>query len=317
LNPSAPVQIVSDAPGARASPIVVGDKVYFGTVTNQVLAYTKTGEREWTFGTENWISTTPTFGCDTVFVTGHQFTYALDAATGRKLWRADIGHPRASPVLIDDTLYACSTTGVYALSVADGHKKWTHSQEGPLYQGLAASDDHIFVSAGSNASGALCALDRSSGELLWKYNTSSSVYTSPVVSGDIVCVVDRLGTLQALNARNGEVIWRAFGLGNDSPAPAVTGDTVYVSPGDQIEFRAFNLENGSIRWSFETGKSWTPPIVAGQTILVPTANNGIYGLRQGDQRWHAKEPTVGSALAIADNDLFYTSDGGSVRRLGK
>lgn len=315
LSSDAEPELIADADGVRAAPIVVGDSVYFGTANNKIVSYTTSGTKEWSFETQNWVTTTPAFGCGTVFVIGTESTYAIDAVNGNKLWQSQHGNQRASPAISGENIYIGGTSTVSALSVHDGQTQWSSQLDRGIIQGIALSEDRLFVSAGSDGDGTLYALEKASGEQIWEYNLTSSIHNPPVVSGNKVCTLDSQGRLDIIDLKSGELEWSASNLGDNSPTPAVANDTLFISPGDSSKFRALDLKTGEHLWSFETGKSWTPPAVASQTIIVPTANNGVYGLEQGKQRWHTTTMNVDSALAIANEEVFYTADGGTVRRV--
>ncbi len=74
--------------------------------------------------------------------------------------------------------------------------------------------------------------NRSSGELLWKYNTGSRVDASPVVAGDKVLVTNMRGDVIILEAGKGKEVWN-YELGSPITGnPALLNGRIIVAASD-------------------------------------------------------------------------------------
>lgn len=120
-----------DLEGQTAStPAVVGDELYLGTMTNQVLAVNwQKGEVAWKFEAPR--RPKPFFGSaavgESVVVCGSRDknVYGLERKSGKELWRfATQGNVDASPVIAGDRVYAGSLDGtLYVLDLARGTER--------------------------------------------------------------------------------------------------------------------------------------------------------------------------------------------------
>jgi PQQ-dependent dehydrogenase (methanol/ethanol family) len=152
-----------------------------------------------TAGAENY----PVIVGRTAYVTTtHGNIYALDAATGKKLWSFNTGKEK--------------NIGLAAFAAVHGFPN----------RGVAVGDGHVY-SVTPNA--LLLALDQATGRLKWKVSLGNPVYLSesaaPIFYNGMVFVGSAGGESgargfeAAYNATTGKLIWRHYTV----PAPGVTG----------------------------------------------------------------------------------------------
>ncbi len=147
----------------QASPAVVDGRVYVGGRDGRLYALdAATGERVWVADyAPSWVVSSPAVGGGAVY-TGTSDAHvveALDADTGARRWRVDMGtRVLGSPSLAGDVLLVPGNDGV------------------------------------------LTALDAVSGETLWRYTAGDMIQSSPVVAGDLVLFGDDAGIVHALRA---------------------------------------------------------------------------------------------------------------------
>lgn len=100
------------------------------------------------------------------------------AKAGNWIWGA--------PVLDGDALYYADLDGkVYSLDAASGVQNWEAQPDGPVVASLLVAGDQIYV---GTESGNLFALDRD-GKTVWEKAVGGKIYTTPVLSGDLILVV--------------------------------------------------------------------------------------------------------------------------------
>jgi uncharacterized repeat protein (TIGR01451 family) len=122
-----------------------------------------------------------------------------------------------------------------------------------------------------------CALNASTGALLWSYKTGD-IGGAPAVANGIVYVGSANG-LYALNASTGALLWsRTSQYGADSPA--VANGVVYFSSGDGSVY-ALNANTGAELWSYDVGNpgASTPIIVDG--VAYFRGLDGLYAFSVG------------------------------------
>jgi eukaryotic-like serine/threonine-protein kinase len=195
------------------------------------------------------------------FGSGDGNVYALDAASGRKLWQFQTGDVvHASPAVADGVVYVGSwDANFYALDAVSGKERWRfrtgedaaiHNQVGIQSSATVADGVVYFGCRDSN----LYALDARSGQKRWAFNTRGSwVISSPLVrEGTVYFATSDSGLLHAVKAATGELAfsldfkrWPMFS------SPAIAGDSLYIGS-NQGTLTAISLSARNIVWTFHT-----------------------------------------------------------------
>ncbi|HLA88493.1 MAG TPA: PQQ-binding-like beta-propeller repeat protein, partial [Anaerolineales bacterium] len=133
---------------APSSPVVGSDGVYVGSFASTIEYIKTNGEHKVIAKTDSWI------------------------------W--------GSPLLDGQTLYYADLSGkVYSLDLASGNQNWdTVQPDGPIVASLLIAGDQLYV---ATEAGTLVALDRD-GKTVWEKTVGGKIYTTPVVSGDLILV---------------------------------------------------------------------------------------------------------------------------------
>ena len=158
----------------------------------------------------------------------------------------------------------------------------------------------------------LDALDASTGEWIWSYETGSDVTSSPAVSGGVVYVGSEDNRVYALDASTGDLIW-SFETGDDlESSPAVSGDVVYVGSRDNRVY-ALDASTGDLIWSYETVSFVvSSPAVSGGAVYVGSNDSNLYALdaSTGGLIWSfdTGERGVWSSPAVSDGAVYVGSN---------
>lgn len=88
--------------------------------------------------------------------------------------------------------------------------------------------------------------------LAWAFETSDSIWSSPVVADERVYVGSYDGNLYAVDVEDGTETWRFETDDRIDGSPAVVDGTVYVGSFDRRVY-AIDAETGAQEWAFETG----------------------------------------------------------------
>ncbi len=116
---------------------------------------------------------------------------AVNAADGSVKWSVPVkGWVWSTPALVDGVLYFGDQEGIlYALNAADGSQVWQTQVETTDTRNILASplvtQDVIYI---VNKSGALYAFDRADGSQKWMKAVGGSIYSTPVLAGDLIVV---------------------------------------------------------------------------------------------------------------------------------
>jgi len=226
---------------------------------------------EWAYQTSSGlVETTPIVADGVMYLTEPPSTVAaLDARTGRRLWRwvptipsgtLNIGFPRVNRgvAILDDMVYVGTLDArLVALDAASGTERWSvdvadNSVGFSMTGAPLAIDGKVIVGvAGAEAGirGFLDAYDAKTGELLWRTHT----VPAPGEPGSETWGENSWetggGSTWLTGSYDPELDLIYWGIGN--PAPDWNGD---VRPGDNLytsAIIAFDGDSGEIRWHFQ------------------------------------------------------------------
>jgi uncharacterized repeat protein (TIGR02543 family) len=181
----------------------------------------------------------------------------------------------------------------------------------PLYL-LPSGSDWPMMMHNSSLSGATDSAGPSSANILWRFQTGSSITASPVALNGVVYFGSTDGYLYAVNATTAKKIW-AYNM--NSPVlttPAVANDIVFVAFGQTIYGLNATTTNpdGELLWSDSLSSTARSPVVAGNAVYV-TAGSGIYAYSANpskDQLWSYTAPsTISSSPAVSDGKVYFNS----------
>ncbi|WP_203972599.1 PQQ-like beta-propeller repeat protein [Planotetraspora silvatica] len=210
-----------------------------------------------------------------------------------------------------DDLYLYDARGtVHALDAGTGATRWKAEPGVPVDTGILLSGDMVVVGgtphpadgaipAPNSPEGAVVALDRRTGEPVWRHGTVGSFrFIGGPLPGSVL-VHDSDGVLRLLNAATGEVVWRSE-VASDTfhlfsvARLAVSGPvvletfvgTLRADMGDPVThpntdwFRALDGVDGTVRW--------TADVAAAKWTVVPHAGGGRPGT-SGSINWLSTE----------------------------
>jgi len=175
----------------------------------------------------------PAIAGDGLYVQGQQggqeFVIAYDVHNGRQLWKAPAGRPfdgerghgpRGTPTVDGARLYALSADGtLVCLETANGKRVWEVNlverfggrepnwgySESPLADG-----GRLIVMPGGPAA-AVVALDKNTGNLLWKSQNDRAGYSSAIaldIGGTHALALLTAEAAIGLDSKDGELLWR-------------------------------------------------------------------------------------------------------------
>ena len=220
-----------------------------------------------------------------------QFAIALDAATGKEIWKtkrtAAANHPpdqrRAfSSALVfndgkQDQVVIPGAQRVYSYNPDTGEELWWVNYNGfsnvprPVY-----ANGLVYITSGFAAHELLAIRpdgkgDATSTHVVWRSRKGVPSITSPLVVRGLLFMISDTGVLTCLDAKTGKQKWTERLQGEFSASPLFQGNTVYVfaSDGSTVLFKASD--------SFEeigrnqiTGKIQATPAASGDGLLLRT-----------------------------------------------
>ena len=274
----------------------------------------------------------------------HEQAVAFDTASGRELWRADLGEtyrghdgskdgPAATPALDGERVFMVSRNGLFvALDAASGRVAWRHHLPGelgapPPFYGFATSPlvdgANVIVQTGGERSG-LAAFDRARGNVVWTAAHSKTAgYSSPVraaLGGVSQLLVLASDLVYGVRPADGGLLWsHPTGWGDEAlRAPlAVAGSRVLIS--GMNEARLIEVKADGER--FTATEAWTTARL--KNSLSPTLfeDGHLFGFGSGylvclDDRGEVawREKVYAGALIFVDGHvLILGAESGELR----
>jgi outer membrane protein assembly factor BamB len=250
------------------------------------------------------------------FVNNNGTAFALDADSGKMLWKRRIGRLNASsPAYHRHRLYIVNLVPghVIKLDARTGRVLWKHSLPGraessPLVVGntvyLGCEDDKLY------------ALSTRNGHVRWATTLGGPVKSAPAYRRGVLFVGDYGGYMNAVKAKNGHLLWQTGSLGQGFgtsgefySTPAVAYGRVYAGNNDTRVY-SFDQKDGTLAWSYSTGGYvYSGPVVAntshtGPTVYIGSFDGNVYALnaKSGEPRWihSAGGPVIGSLSAVGN-----------------
>lgn len=148
------------------------------------------------------------------------------------------------------------------------------------WPGLAATEDMVVL-----AYGQVHVVDARTGVEKWKYpekiDNASLIFSNPVVVDNKIIVASYANVVQALDAQSGAVLWTfdTFkGKGKFVAGPVVAGDTILV-PSTDHHLYALDL-NGKLLWRFQSRNAlWAPVVADEEHVYLAGLDHYLYAIR--------------------------------------
>jgi outer membrane protein assembly factor BamB len=276
----------------------------------------------WKFDAKKPLKSTPVFLGKILIITSlDKRVHFLDAASGKKLRTYKLATPISTSACVEDQrVYFGPDKGgeaFVALDVHSGKVLWERKVMDISSSPVICREKILLGST----DGTLLALDKMSGEEIWKFEIPLSQISTPACKINASSISDEgtlyLGSaddhLYAVSIKDGQMKWRYQTGGGIYSAPAVKNGKVFFGSVDG-ELYALNSEDGSILWKFKAQADiYSSPAVADSLVYIGSNDYSVYAVNQntGQQSW--RFPTQGlvrsSPIVVGDKLFFGSYDG--------
>lgn len=271
---------------------------------------------------------------------GAQLVVCLDRTNGSQLWSTTV-HPNGGMRKNNKSTAASSTPAcdgervfvnfpnngslmTTALDV-NGNQLWQtkicdyieHQGFGSspaLYQGL------VLVSADNKAGGAIAALDRKTGEIVWlRERPQMPNYPSPIVlnvAGKDQLIMTGCDKVSSFNPLSGETLWEVDGATTECVTSTVTdGSHIFTSGGYPKNHMSAVFADGSGKKAWENdSRLYVPSLVIHDGYLYGVLDAGIavcWNAETGEEVWKARlGGTFSSSPVLVGGKIYATSEVG-------
>jgi outer membrane protein assembly factor BamB len=250
------------------------------------------------------------------FVNNSGYAYALDADTGKVLWKRRIGRLNASsPAYSRHRLYIVNLVPghIVKLNATNGRLIWKRKLPGRAESSPVVIGRTVYFGC---ENGELFAMSTGRGGVRWSTSLGGPIKSAPAYYGGRLYVGDYGGYMNAVDARSGKLVWQSGSLGpgfGGSGAfystPAVAYGRVYAGNNDSRVY-SFDIRDGTLAWSYSTGGyAYSGAAVANTrhsppTVYIGSFDGNVYALdaKDGSLRWSrsAGGQVVGSLSAIGN-----------------
>ncbi len=275
----------------------------------------------WRYDSSFTLNLTPASDLDRIYLPLANGTIvALRAKDGQLYWRSEMGGElSASPVADDGAVYVASELKPDATKPAPGQRRaigvlralgreggvtqWMRTLALPLRGSLAISGGKL-IAGGQD--GRVYAFNKRTGEIVWSYTHGARFNGHPVGADGRVYLGSDDGNLLAIDAETGKLLWRYRTRGPVRGPVAVMHGAVHFGSGDGY-FYSVKAETGTLFWRKRTGASVESVTLAGETLLVASLDNFVYGFSLGGRRLWKKQlggRISAQPLTASDGALF-------------
>ena len=131
-------------------------------------------------------------------------------------------------------------------------------------------------------------------EINWVFKTGLPMYSSPVVSDNLVYIGSLDSVLYAVDVHSGRVQWRFHTLGEIRSNACVDNEHLYLNGGDGFLY-ALHKKTGVVYWKFST-EGERKYDFADYFHSAPVLYNGILYFGSGDGHVYAVDPETGRLI---------------------
>ena len=347
-----------------AAPIVANGRVFVLDSESHVFAYdAKSGTPVWDkelapkggeggfwnsasfglFGQDTTIDPSKGFGGGVAFDDGKLFVstgfgsvIALDASSGKQLWKVDFGVPIVNaPTANGGRVFVSSQDNhFYALAQNDGRKLWDHqgiTESAGILESTSAAVAGEYVVV-PYSSGELFAIRVTNGRVAWSDMLTRTGTTTalselddiagrPVIDRDMVFAISHSGLMVAINLNSGERVWTRDIGGIQTPWAA--GDFVYVLTTD-AELLCLSRKDGKVKWMHQLPRwedpdsrddpiVWAGPVLVSDRLIVVSSNGYAESISPytGELKGRMEIPDGSYIPPVVANDTLYLLTNGA------
>lgn len=271
---------------------------------------------------------------------GSQSVLAFDEATGQELWRREVHASggmwknerstgaSCTPAWDGEAIYVAFPNDERLVATAlslDGTVLWQQViSRYVMHQGYGASPllygDTVIVAADNKSGGAIAALHRRTGDVVWSVKRPETPnYSSPVVHhlfGRDQLIMTGCDKVVSYDPASGDVLWEREGATTECVTTTVSdGERVFSSGGYPRNHVAAIRADGSAAVEWENGQRlYVPSLVYHDGHLYAVLDAGIavcWDSATGEERWKQRlGGTFSSSPVLVGDIILATSEAG-------
>jgi outer membrane protein assembly factor BamB len=249
---------------------------------------------------------------------------ALDAESGKVVWRQNLGYKTAaSPAVGDGIVYmplmnkngsepGPSTGAVVAFDADTGKEIWRF-RTGAVESSPLLLDGVLYFGTFDHK---LYALNAKTEKVLWSFATGDAVKGGPAYWNGTIFTGSYDGKVYAVDADTGRQVWSSssrggiLGSGNFYATPAVAYGRIFIGNTDGRVY-AYGAKTGHLLWAKKTGGYvYSSAAIADRTVYVGSYDKHLYALdaATGDVKWSfAANGEVSGAPTVMEGRVYFST----------
>lgn len=251
----------------------------------------------------------PTLVGNTLYVTGREKVYALDALTGTVTWESStIYSGSTAPIVKDGVVYVGTMDRLlYALDIPSKSSKWTFEASYMLCAPTVVNNEVYFT----DINGIFRCLDKNTGQLKWETQDHHGTYRSNPVYYNNSILVGLNYTFVSLNAKTGELIWRFQSDGEVLSSPVVYKDKVFFGGTYGYSVFALDIATRKRAWiltSPDKDQVFSSPYIKNDTLFIGFVSGRFYSLNADNGKVHWEvyvKDMISYSSPVAAGDKVY------------
>lgn len=307
-----------------SKPEVSGGEVLIGDAHGIVhVLSADSGDLIRAFEAPDWVRAKPARSDDGLLVASLDGTVALYDYSGAEVWRRRLNrwHLTCDPVVAGEVaLVVTSDMTLWCLSLSDGSIRWRISLVDYPVDWVAfdefqsspqVSGQRVFVGTPGHF---LYAVDKDSGEPLWRFETGGEIPCDPICVEESVFFGQQggEGSFFSLDASTGAVRWKQD-LGRVWAAPTYCDGLLYVAGAGGVAY-CLEAHSGRIIWRYPIASDlYAAPPVDGDLVYFGSWDHWLYALNRhtGALAWRFDAETYldSGAPVVKDGRLYLPTMG--------
>jgi outer membrane protein assembly factor BamB len=258
-----------------------------------------------------------------LYVAGGSAFAALDAATGRELWRTSevsgAGAIAGEGIILRTAVPTGGGYDLVRISRVDGSIVW-RAEQGQIGENWTPA---VANGVGYTPSGGdFIAFDLATGAALWRVPLEAPAIRGAAVAEGLAAIADQNGKVYGIDTSGGNIVWTYQTDAGTIGTPSLANGTVYFTAydGPTLAFYALDAATGVLKWRFlaPNGENFNNAAIGETTVYVTNEDAALYALdaATGTPRWTFQTDADASNHPVLVGDaVFLTGHDGFVHAL--
>jgi len=174
-------------------------------------------------------------GVTQVILSSEPFVISYDADSGKEIWKAQCMSGEVGPSVGINSKYVFAVNDfavLAAINPADGSIIWQDNEYTPEVASPVATEEHVYI---LTTWGGTACYDTETGDLVWDHDFDYGFYSSPIIAGDNVYMLDQAGVMHVVSTAKEFTLVAESPLGERANCtPAFSEGRIYIRSDEHL-----------------------------------------------------------------------------------